>query len=174
MGGTSVPPFLLPPGGSALVCGSANCLYDDCDCATPLYPGSTLIAVNGAPLRADHRFSAHWRSLKTKGWIQPGETVHSTMEQPNAPWVNYWWPKVNTVPGTSGWAAAKMAVAMGFDHIILCGIPMDSSPYTDGRPAKTFEDTETLRMYREAIESDTQYHSKIKSMSGWTKELLGG
>jgi len=172
LGGASAPSSL------AMVCGSADCLYDDYDNAQLLYPGATIIAVNGAPLRAEHRFSVHWSNLKVKGWIEPGETVHSCVKDessiPEASWVDQWWFGVNDVQGTSGWAAAKMALQMGHDKVVLCGIPIDDSLYMNGRPAKTFEDHNVLKAYRSAIAEDTEYHSKIISMSGWTKELLGG
>ena len=157
--------------GTALICGSADGLYDDIDGTGRL--GVTLIGVNGAPVRALHRFSVHWRNLRAKAWIQPGEVSHSVTPRDDAPWVNYWWPTVNDVAGSSGWAAAKMARLMGFDEIILCGIPIDDRAYTNGRPARSFEDQEILQGYRRAIEGDTEHHSAIRSMSGWTRELLG-
>jgi len=170
-GGVSTPPFLLPCSGTALICGSADCLYDDIDDADR--PDVCLIGVNGAPVRAHHRFSAHPRNLHAKGWVQPGELAHGAAFHPKMPWVDHWWPAVNNVAGTSGWAAAKMAILMGFDEVILCGIPIDDSCYMNGRPAKKFEDPSVLEAYRAAIIGDTAHHSAIRSMSGWTRALLG-
>ena len=163
-----MPPFSFPCSGPVLICGSADSLYDDIDnCHRP---GAALIGVNGAPVRAMHRFSCHTKNLKAKGWVQPGELCHSIEA---APWVDYVWPTVNDVSGTSGWAAAKMALLMGYEEVILCGIPIDASPYTTGRPAKSFEHEDILEAYRVAIFNDIEYHGRVHSMSGWTRELLG-
>ena len=88
-------------------------------------------------------------------------------------YVNYYW-KWSASKGSSGWSAAKMADMMGFDLMVLCGIPLNPGNYADGTLAMPMQNPKVIDIYREFILGDTKIHHKVKSMSGWTKELFGG
>lgn len=72
--------------------------------------------------------------------------------------------------GGSGLFACKLAIELGIEKIILCGVPMtvegahffDDTPWTDAEK------------YRSAwFKHVKKLNNKVKSMSGWTMELLG-
>lgn len=72
--------------------------------------------------------------------------------------------------GSSGCFAAKVALLdMGFDRVVLCGIPMTPRPH--------FFDNKNWRAadgFRRAWqELPMVYRNKMRSMSGWTRVLLG-
>lgn len=165
-GSTGSPPSI------ALVCGSAQCLYDDLERA----PEGVIIGVNASDVLARHRFSVH--ASKLPGWLRDGEIAHSSARADQVedkasqyPWINHWWP-VNDVRASSGWAAAKMAVMMGY-AVVLCGVPMMAQNYYDGRLAVAFKRKNILEDYQRAIAEDTRWHPYIRSMSGFTREVLG-
>ena len=87
--------------------------------------------------------------------------------------VQYWWEDV-AGRGTSAWAARVMASLMGFDKVVLVGAPMEVGGYANGEFSKLMQRDDVMQGYRDYIEQDTLWHEGVVSMSGWTKELLGG
>lgn len=166
-------------GGTAIVCGSAETLFSDLDEAVELRPSHTIIAVNAAAevVAADHLFTLHpekmevWRERQFQLTGRWAPTHSAPRPRPNVD-IDFWWESAGG-KGTSGWGAAKMAQAMGYDEIILCGVPMDAMPYQHRGPAKAFMAPAVLDIYRRAIASETAWHAKVRSMSGWTRQLLG-
>jgi hypothetical protein len=84
--------------------------------------------------------------------------------------------------GTSGLGAVLVGVGLGYDRIVLCGLPLDDGPH-NGEPhwRKTkFASSEAAgskmddrdHHWRRAI--DLAFDKKVRSMSGRTKEWLGG
>jgi len=175
----------------AIVCGNAWTLDDDYALALRRFPDATVIAVNGAAwrVRAHHLFSLHPKDFVLRGWIQkqesrygPGFKVHSSAVKDAADqewrarendYVDRWWKRVAT-NGTSVWGAARMARDMGRRRILLCGAPMQPGPYAHGGKAPAFLDDKVLDQYRRAIAADRKMHEITRSMSGWTREMLGG
>lgn len=74
--------------------------------------------------------------------------------------------------GSSGLYICQVAIlALGFDRIILCGIPMDASKHYHGA-----DGWDAYPRYRDAwIEATDQQElrGRIRSMSGWTAGQLG-
>lgn len=102
--------------------------------------------------------------------------------------VDYVWPDANT-SGTSGVAAIMIAEAMGFDEIILCGMPLEPTGYfNEGqtvRHSKTqprfgyLKNSDTLRKYHQngfhkALDDIPRIKAITRSMGGYTKQVLGG
>jgi len=188
-------PATMPPRpankGLAIVCGGAWTVDDDYALALRRFPDATVIAVNGAAwrVRAHHLFSLHPKDFIDRGWIQkqesrfgPGFKVNGARAKNKADqewrarensYVDRWWPGVSTA-GTSVWGGARLAKAMGHDRILLCGAPMQPGPYAHGGPAPAFLESDILEQYRSAIAADTEMHKVTRSMSGWTREILGG
>jgi hypothetical protein len=116
----------------------------------------------------------YWRDIAMSDapWHsgQPG----ATRSKEDYPWVDYWWPMVMG-SGSSAWGAAKVALLMGYERVVLCGAPLEPGPYADGIYATTFQDNmNTLGVMRGVIEKDKWMHPYVSSMSGWTKKVLGG
>ena len=185
-GGASVPSYLHT--GTVLVCGNAYCLHDDFQRAREIYPSVPAIAVNGAAgeVKAFALFTQHPR--KFPQWIalqreRFGDdfTTHAAGKAhlkskfghvERMPWVDYWWEGVAS-GGTSGWGARRLAGLMGFDLVILCGMPLDKGGYSTGKMAKDFQNPAVVEHYRRMILRDRDWHSGVRSMSGWTAEVFG-
>lgn len=82
--------------------------------------------------------------------------------------------------GTSGLSAAIVGVGLGYDHIVLCGIPLDDGPH-NGEPA-----WRRCSFTREAADNvstgingcwkrarDLAFGGRVQSMSGRTRDWLG-
>lgn len=171
-----------------LVCGFAWCLDEDLQGAREMFPDAPVIAVNGSAgaVKAFALYSQH--PLRLPKWVAmqrakfgDGFEVHAAgyahlatklgVLQPT-PWVDYYWGGISS-SGTSPWGARKLAVALGFDLVVLCGMPLEVGRYADGRGSKSFSNKEVVEHYRRKVERDIDWHSGARSMSGWTRELLG-
>lgn len=82
--------------------------------------------------------------------------------------VDYRFPGMNA-SGSSGLFATKIALEAGADRVVLCGVPMDAvrAHYFD--PTAWSE----VEAFRDAWHIALPHLSKVRSMSGWTAELLG-
>jgi len=176
-----------PPGSGArpvLVCGNAACLPDDLAAARAIYPTAPAIAVNGACIivPALAIFSLHPERLHSAGWIRRQRrfghafTVHASGDlavRAACPWVDAWWH----FPGGGGsaWGARKLAVRLGFDVVVLCGSPMVPGPYVGNHSIGGFMDrADVVDHLLSQIVADAAWHAGAVSMSGATRDLLGG
>lgn len=187
------PQYPWPHAGTVLVCGFGPTFYDDYERARTMRPDASAIAVNEAAkaVKAFALFTLHPEKLKRFCALQiqsfgDGFTVHSggrsfdtANRQKRFPGVDYWWQQA-AGGGTSAWAAARMARLMGFDEIILCGVPLIHGNYADRGFAKAWragqkrgDGRDMLLTYRNYVENDTKWHEGVTSMSGWTRDLLG-
>jgi hypothetical protein len=183
------PAYPVRHSGTVLVCGFAACLWDDLSRAGG--EAHPIIAINDASLHLPSAFaifSFHYEAEKLGLWARerkakhdgsfsvhaPGKEEWQEHNQRNYPHVDHWWHGVVS-RGGSAWCAVRMAKQMGFERIILCGSPIDHSNYADGRGGWywTSSHTNAVEQFRKAIAADTEYHRCVRSMSGWTKELLG-
>jgi|GEM_PF-922146 len=163
---------------SVLVLGNAETLPDDYARARLLRPDADIIAVNNACRfkRPDHLFSLHpekmavWKNVCLSKWGQL-PWCHGAKRAKFAA-VDCWWPDASG-QGSSGWSAAKLAQLLGYGEVILCGVPLAPMPYHRRGPAKAFTNRKILEHYRNGVSADTAWHSPVRSMSGWTKQLLG-
>ena len=180
-------PYPFRHSGPVLVCGSAWCLHDDYARAREIFPDAPVIAVNGAAGEVPSRFLFSQHPLSLPRWIgQQRERFGSTLEvhaagerhrrnrlgkRPNCPWVDYWWDGIAS-GGTSAGGARRLAKALGFAPVILCGAPLDPGPYAYRDISKLNMKLSVMRRYRSAVEADVAHHEGAYSMSGWTRQLL--
>lgn len=76
--------------------------------------------------------------------------------------------------GSSGLFVAKVArVDLGFSRVILCGIPMDAQPNRYRRLENGWRDFDRYRKGWHEAAADPGFAMHVRSMSGWTAELLG-
>ena len=186
----SAPPYPFTHAGTVLVCADGFTFDDDYARARQLFPDAPAIAVNNAAgkLRAFALFTLHAR--KFPKWIAAqrasfgeGFATHSSgtvVEKTKfgkqialKPFVDYWWQNA-AGNGTSTWGARKLARYMGFDRVVLVGMPLEVGGYAGGRMAKAFQQHSVVEDYRRYILRDTAFHDGVVSMSGWTRELFGG
>jgi len=173
--------------GRLVIVGGGRCVWDDLrqlgfhhDCL----PQTDIMCINDIvmhfPGKVKHFFSndsnwtPHWlkarRHLLERAY-GPIEYVHTchTGARYNWPWPGH---------GTSALGAVYSALAMGYNPIVLCGIPLDDSghyfeaPWIDSNFTKEigFKGTGKVKYWSEA--RDKIFQGKVTSMSGRTKVLL--
>ena len=178
----ATPPYSLQHTGSVLVCGSAACLPDDLALAKSRYGELPAIAVNGASklVHSIALYSKHPERFIERRWLDGHQhffgktTVHADVRAEARPsCIDYWWEGLSG-GGGSAWDARKLATAMGFSTVVLCGCPMVAGPHVGSLSFASFmHRDDVVEDFRRQIEADTDWHSGVVSMSGWTRELFG-
>ena len=169
------------------VLGSARCLWDDVR-RLGEFRGDWL-AINTVGCFIEWPLQ-HWASLHPEffsAWatlrepiIRNGRAeanVHN-VEFHSHKTVSDWrvraWPQYPPTPGTSALFAAKVGLALGYERVILCGVPLDGTGsfyHSPWREQKFFHE----RKWREPwVQAAQDFGGRVRSMSGYTAELLGG
>lgn len=186
----SAPGYPYRHSGSVVICGFGETLFDDLARVAKIKPDLPTIGVNkvSAYVKCFAIYSFHYDQAHLGIWVEwqkkkfgDGFTVHAPgnkeflpHNQRNYPYVDYFW-HASASRGSSAWCAVRMAKMMGFEEIILCGVPMQRLPYANKQPAWYFQSgrTNALDQFKKAIAEDTAHHPGVCSMSGWTREILG-
>lgn len=164
-----------------LVLGAASCLWDDVEAALKVGEYDAVIAAKLGGVAWPGELHA-WVTLhpdwmpdyrsrrKARGYPEPREVVAHKPGPGIDRIAESRWPEQKYRSGASGMFAAKVALDDGFDRVVLCGIPMDQQVgRIDGR--KTWPAANT---YRQAVTlALPRLKGKVRSMSGWTREVLG-
>jgi hypothetical protein len=86
----------------------------------------------------------------------------------------YQFPGVDNKSGTSGLFAAKVALCdLGFDRVVLCGVPMTATPHLNNRTDWVDRPKTPTDYQRVWAGLPAEYLGRMRSLSGWTRELLG-
>ena len=83
-------------------------------------------------------------------------SVHAGCDWPGVDWV---W-SMEGPPGSSSLLAVQAALGLGFKHIILAGCPLSDQAYNEKYAAGW-------------LHWAARFEGQVKSLSGWTKRLLG-
>lgn len=164
--------------------GAGRTLWDDLRAVRGvLEQGAAVLAVNHSILffegTIEHAVSHHADSLPhlvaLRRLARRGAAIaHSTKA---APGIDRVWPKVYRI-GDSGLLAARIAVALGFARVVLAGVPMDERGhfYEDpGGATPPAPSAFKFGRHRKAWETyRAELVGRVVSMSGWTRQLLGG
>lgn len=170
----------------AVILGGAKDVWAELSALKSMREPDVCIAVNDAGTTYPHRLD-YWVTLhleKLGSWIQRRITNHYpdpysiythrelTHRERNNLFYTPSLFRYNTgdLGGGSGLFACKLAIELGFEKIVLCGIPMtrEGAHFFDERPWKDAE------KYRSAwLKHASTLDNQVKSMSGWTMELLG-
>lgn len=157
-----------------IVAGSAACLHDDLARAWEMYPDADVIAVNDASrhVKAFALVSQHPERFEELGWIRrqrykfgDGFQTHS-----NKPPADVVWDLPNC--GGSGWLARRIAGRLGYDPVILCGMPMEPGHYVGFELHGLMHRPDVVDELFRQIEADVENHAGCVSMSGRTAALL--
>ena len=195
-----------------LVVGSAPCLYDDVEGALRVRPFASLMLVNGACTaieNAEHVLAGHEekaeffaRERRARFPDAPPWRLHACCNPKRRaqyasmfPSVTDWWPHETGAGATSASKAAKLAMMLGYDEVILCGCPLDQPGYFPGE-AKVpqhvscqrigdhgiayglgipVQETRIVKAYRSRFKelAAGEFKGKVFSMSGFTRDQLG-
>lgn len=177
-------PEFKPCDGTLVIVGSARCVWEDLSkinfrshdvmCLNDMimhFPGELSHVYSN-----DHRWLPKWLEARRPRYVkdfQKTPVVHTC--QTGASTMKVWpWPG----HGSSGLNACYTGLALGYERIILCGIPLDDSGhYFDPPWVKTNFNKEVPekngepRYWENAAKQ--YFDGKVKSMSGRTKDLLG-
>jgi len=157
----------------AIVAGSAECLWDDIARLKEVYKDYAVYCVNDTALyypgniRGCISIHAEMFTPWFKGIVhQKGGLTVSSRQGAD---VSY---NPSPEPLDSGLLATRYVNMLGFDLVVLCGIPLDKSrkfyePYSAS--SNVWQDNIV-----EAWKEQAHFLTKVRSMSGKTKELLGG
>lgn len=163
-----------------LILGSANCLSDDIKAALDLSEFDGVIACKGAGLYWKGELDA-WVSLhpdrmaketevrRARGYPPAARIYGHKMAEGVTHALPYKFEGQNA-SGSSGLFGCKVAIELGFDRLVLCGIPLERGQgRIDGKEtwngSRTFKDG-----FKEALPA---LAGRARSMSGWTRLLLG-
>lgn len=162
---------------SALILGGASSVWTDSAKALDLFRPDLTIAVNdmlGAWLgRLDLFCTLH--PEKAERWIRQRRLAGADMDfetwaharKPNSPTIDRVTPDWG---GSSGLFAVKAALECGCDRIVLAGVPMsaDGAHFFDASPW-----SEAKAYHKAWLNHQAEIALYVRSMSGWTAELLG-
>ncbi len=169
----------------SLVLGGAWNLFDDIaklegltGCVWP----DMVLAVNDAsyayPHGIDCLVTLHPKNLE--GWRAKRAAAGFPMEfetwggvwrtgtdDSNSPLVNHVLPVTRV--GSSGYHAVEVALHLGCERVVLAGVPMEFGPHFHSK-----KPWDSPMFHRPAWEESVEdFDDRVRSMSGWTAELLG-
>jgi len=188
-------------GGCAIICGAAPCVFEDLDAARELRPGATILGVNNAAAmipEIEHVWTQHAEHAemfkaaagrqifvhsRSKRFTNGGGIWFLAVPDHKFAAIDYVWPELGWVAGSSGVAGALWARhGMGFDEVIMAGAPLSQSSmvYSDKYPSKPtkagkFAEAVQLEHWIRMLQThkDSGKTENIFSMSGHTGKILG-
>ncbi len=175
----SGPLLIMGSGRVAVGGGLYETVWDDYARVRP-WKGE-IMCVNDAGMHLHDRVR-HWVTLHPEympGWMafrrghlygsgdQP--MTHSNKAKPG---VDVTWA-MGQLGGTSGLYACFVALLLGYNEITLCGVPMTGSGHYFDPPwyGSEFADKPSQSVWKWAALN--VFEGRVKSLSGWTKDLLG-
>lgn len=191
--------YSVKHGGAALVVGYAPPVYEDVVAALRLRPNAVLLGVKYSCAlfkEIEHVWTQHLEQAKdirkkALGPVyihgRPREFQRNVIRAtPGENWMlDFVWPDLRWIYGSSGFGAALWARwGLGFDEVILCGVPMEFGGYAlqmngikkpQAAFGRSFAERDVLDRWKGVIQgfiADGRA-AGITSMSGWTREVLG-
>lgn len=184
-------------GKGLVICGDGSCLWDDLErfgCRDDseggkiAKPGWDFMVINAAgckfPGVIEHWFSNDgnlvdgFRSVRRQEYPRSFKIVHEhgIFVEPGqwaSPHPNTWmWPWPGR--GTSGCGAVLTGLALGYDRIVGCGIPLDNSPHNGEPPwRKTNFVNEVRDDVKHWLRIADLFSGRVTFMSGKPREWFG-
>lgn len=170
----------------ALVVGSAPCLWDDLDkyMSMSSFNKADIALVNLSALsffrdKATYLITLHPElasSIKTLRNNRSSEYLvcHSTKCEEG---VDFAWSIPDPQYGFSGFFAARILVSMGYSKVVLCGCPNNNTGHFYDDPINKRK-SQPVKHGEDVCKSQIDHYKKdllgkVKSFSGFTKELFG-
>lgn len=174
-----------------IICAGASCVWDDIARLGIAKEREKwhFMAVNDIlmhlPMRVrhaysnDHRMLPKWLAARRPQYQRKHEDinfVHTNRAEGIKGIISWPWPG----HGTSLLGATYTGLAMGYDPIVICGGPLDNSPsyFSPSWERRNFErevpDREHRGMAFWQAARNKCFRNRVRSMSGRTRDLLGG
>jgi hypothetical protein len=165
---------------TALILGDGACVREDAAAALELFEPFNTIACSNIGI--DWEGPVHiWATLHPspcKDWIGIVEAVNKRVSLGrNRPQIWGHQPRVGIDFATRDWGgstglfAVKVALERGFQKIVLAGVPMET--HHGHYYAKNIPWTSAPNFHRGWKQNHGKIADSVRSMSGWTRELLG-
>ena len=184
----SSPPVLPDPAPvsnvhGVIIVGSAPCWQEDLEAAREYAPDWPLMVVNGIgslyldPI--DLWVSIHgrelvkWMRLRAERGGDPDFVAYGNFTDREEDGGAIRWNRPNA-GGSSGLHAVQLALEIGYERVLLCGMPLDGQQRcrsADGEAVEAICAYESYQIAWKKLEPELQ--GVVKSMSGWTQKLLG-
>lgn len=162
---------------TCLILGGASSVWNDAAAALDLFRPDVTVTVNdmlGAWLgRIDLFCTLH--PEKAEKWLRQRRLTGANMDfetwaharKPGSPKIDHTTPDWG---GSSGLFAVKVALECGCDRIVLAGVPMsaDGGHFFDAAPW-----SEANAYHKAWLTHQSEIAPYVRSMSGWTADLLG-
>jgi hypothetical protein len=182
------------------VVGYAPSVYQDVEAARRLRPNAMMLGVKYSCVlfpEIEHVWTQHLEQAKDiRAKAGRGIAIHGRPKMHQSRrirWItagkdsdlDFAWPDLHWIYGSSGFGAALWARhGMGFDDVILCGVPMERGGYVADIAAfkkpqadrgRSFAQPDVLQRWKGVIQGFAAdgRAAGITSMSGWTREVLG-
>lgn len=166
---------------TALVLGGAQCLHADIEAAQKLFTADIIVAVKDIGItwpKVDYWATFHPERLPKElaqrrklGLTDPKCIYTYNKRIPPKSSIGVPMKVMHTQGGSSGLMGTEVAL-LHADRIVLCGIPLDPRQKHYRRPKK--QGWPPATMYRARWkEVAPSFKGRVRSMSGWTRELLG-
>jgi len=160
-----------------LVIGCGINVFDEAEAALRLFEPDAIFLVNDMiakwPKRADYFCSLHAENLY--GWISERERNKFPMGA--EVWSDKGHPykvvekTATDWQGSSGLFAVKVALVENFDKLVIAGIPMETKHNHIERNREIWATAASF--HPGWIANKVILKARVRSMSGWTKNLLG-
>ena len=189
--GDSPPHLAGKYSGTAVVMGSGRCIWDDINKIGPAIQKMGVIAINDMILhwrqKVDHGVSLHpeepplWRTLRKTNRCDGNPVLTHSHRIPkgpdNIPISNHGldciWDMEKQGGGSSGLFACMIGLALGYDRIIVAGVPLDDAGhFFDPPDMRTSFNALNIKM--EWQETERFYlKGRVKSLSGNSAKWIG-
>lgn len=163
----------------AVVLGGAECLEDDYRAFRAMRIPATTIAVNDAGIvtpHIDHWVTAHPKELPHRIRLRRERSHPDSFETWTCTFpfgmkdrericdhaIGGW------EDGSSGFLAVGVALHLRCERVVLCGVPMDGQPHFN-----RIVGWGGYGSYRDVWKERVGELGGVRSMSGWTRKLLG-
>lgn len=182
--------------GTAVILGGARCIWEDC--ARIDFEKVQVIAINNMIMhhkgRVHHGVSLHpqepplWRQLRwtnqceesyvvTHSHRLPSHIAHPTAhydEFKTEHGLDYLWHIEGGLGGSSGLFACMVGLALGYDRIVLAGIPLDESGHFFDPPEAKLRQFLGRNIDEEWLNADKNYFKgRVRALSGRPREWFG-
>lgn len=165
----------------ALVMGGAQCVYDDIEAAIRLFKPDLFIAVKDIWMTyptVHHLVTFHIDRIP--GELKKRRQLHLadplccwTYPSATVPTLPFPVRKVGVKGGSSGLMGVQCALKLECTHIVIAGIPLDPhQPHFHNRKHRQpWKEATVMQPFW--IDMVPEFNNRVRSMSGWTRELLG-